>query len=539
MSNSGNEDAIMLYGFGNDCRDIYNLNIGQTPSLIFTYYDASDIYHEYPISGMTTVLLSSNLNTGVEGYYYRNYRATNGATYDLTFRIVFKVGNPVNHPTIPQEHIHYNYSTNWEDQLLSYGEIEYINGVPQAEAIQQQFTYDLQGNPIIITNFRYAETIYEYAVLSWSGRELTQIDLYNALDINEYRIEYTYNDQGYRTNKTVSYNNGSSWQAITIIDYELIGSQVIYENGQEYNTVTNEWFNYDIIYTYDVNGTIIGFSYSDDDHTSADYFYLRNQQGDITHILDANGTAVIKYKYDAYGNITDTIIVSGYNYIGNHNSYTYKGYRYDSEIKMYYLNSRYYNPETGRFINADGMLGQLGDIQSTNMYAYCANNPVMYTDSTGESWESFWNEVGEWFSNTFGIETSLETSVTNYFFFAEVEGGAGKTTKSGKPVNITFGIPREIWKIWEYSFGIDVNSNGKGIGFYFGGETGISFTNGNQTYDFSLNALGRMGFKSSTYDDSGNYSYSKFNINFPEILITIAILYYAPSYLPLIFSPVA
>jgi len=51
---------------------------------------------------------------------------------------------------------------------------------------------------------------------------------------------------------------------------------------------------------------------------------------------------------------------------------------------MYYLNSRYYNPQTGRFINADGMLGQLGDIQSTNMYAYCANNPVMYLDPSGE-----------------------------------------------------------------------------------------------------------------------------------------------------------
>jgi hypothetical protein len=52
---------------------------------------------------------------------------------------------------------------------------------------------------------------------------------------------------------------------------------------------------------------------------------------------------------------------------------------------MYYLNSRFYNPEIGRFINADGLLGEIGNIQSTNMYAYCANNPVMFTDSTGFS----------------------------------------------------------------------------------------------------------------------------------------------------------
>jgi len=53
---------------------------------------------------------------------------------------------------------------------------------------------------------------------------------------------------------------------------------------------------------------------------------------------------------------------------------------------LYYLNSRYYNPETGRFISSDGLLGELGDILSTNMYAYCANNPVMYIDPSGEAW---------------------------------------------------------------------------------------------------------------------------------------------------------
>jgi RHS repeat-associated protein len=65
------------------------------------------------------------------------------------------------------------------------------------------------------------------------------------------------------------------------------------------------------------------------------------------------------------------------------NQYRYRGYRYDSEVNLYYLNSRYYNPETARFINADGIIGQVGNIQSTNMFAYCANNPVMYTDISG------------------------------------------------------------------------------------------------------------------------------------------------------------
>jgi RHS repeat-associated protein len=96
----------------------------------------------------------------------------------------------------------------------------------------------------------------------------------------------------------------------------------------------------------------------------------------------------VKYRYDAYGNILGLIDNSIGDIISTMNPYTYRGYRYDSEIGYYYLNSRYYNPETGRFINADGMLGEMGDIPSTNMYAYCANNPVMNSDSLGQFWET-------------------------------------------------------------------------------------------------------------------------------------------------------
>ena len=65
-----------------------------------------------------------------------------------------------------------------------------------------------------------------------------------------------------------------------------------------------------------------------------------------------------------------------------HNPFTYRGYYYDDEIGLYYLQSRYYDPATGRFLNADGVeyLGANGDIYSYNLYAYCSNNPVMYTE---------------------------------------------------------------------------------------------------------------------------------------------------------------
>lgn len=71
------------------------------------------------------------------------------------------------------------------------------------------------------------------------------------------------------------------------------------------------------------------------------------------------------------------------NHIGNINPYRYRSYYYDTETKLYYLNSRYYNPLWGRFINADGIIGANQDILSYNLYAYCSNNPIMNTDIDG------------------------------------------------------------------------------------------------------------------------------------------------------------
>jgi RHS repeat-associated protein len=139
-----------------------------------------------------------------------------------------------------------------------------------------------------------------------------------------------------------------------------------------------------IMYTFDVDGAIISFNINGEE-----YFYVRNLQQDIVALIDENGMIVADYLYDAWGNILNRDEVKN-NSIARLNPYRYRGYRYDEETGWYYLNSRYYNPEIGRFINADGFIGETGDILGHNMYAYTKNNPVMMVDPSGyapEWWE--------------------------------------------------------------------------------------------------------------------------------------------------------
>ena len=125
------------------------------------------------------------------------------------------------------------------------------------------------------------------------------------------------------------------------------------------------------------------------------YLYRKNAQGDITHILDNAGMVVAKYVYDAWGNhaILDANgndLASG---VGVLNPFRYRSYYYDEETDLYYLQTRYYDPELGRFLSQDDVSYLAPDsINGLNLYAYCSNNPVMNVDPTGtDDWDIFWN----------------------------------------------------------------------------------------------------------------------------------------------------
>ena len=112
------------------------------------------------------------------------------------------------------------------------------------------------------------------------------------------------------------------------------------------------------------------------------YYFLRNAQGDVLGIVDSWGNEVVRYTYDAWGNILSTT-GSMANTLGKLNVLRYRGYVYDAETGLYYLNSRYYNPSWGRFINADVFVSTGQGVLGSNMFAYCLNNPVNYCDSIG------------------------------------------------------------------------------------------------------------------------------------------------------------
>ena len=134
--------------------------------------------------------------------------------------------------------------------------------------------------------------------------------------------------------------------------------------------------------------------------------YKKNIFGDIIGIIDSTGDEIVKYIYDAWGNhktyvqnngtFVDILVETSYTQSGLNNKliaqispFRYRSYYYDIETNLYYLNSRYYDPETGRFINADdiSILAEGKDIiNGLNLYIYCGNNPIMNTDESGNAW---------------------------------------------------------------------------------------------------------------------------------------------------------
>ena len=130
-------------------------------------------------------------------------------------------------------------------------------------------------------------------------------------------------------------------------------------------------------FTYDPAGHPVSVTEGNDT-----YYYILNQQGDVVAIINGNGDFVVEYYYDAWGRLLSTTGTAA-STLGLNNPLRYRGYVYDTETGLYYLQSRYYNPTWGRFINADAFLSTGHGALGHNMFAYCNNNPVNFIDPDG------------------------------------------------------------------------------------------------------------------------------------------------------------
>ena len=241
------------------------------------------------------------------------------------------------------KHIPYSYRrSGWKDQLLSYD-----GG--------GKFVYDDLGNP----------EVYNGKIATWShGRQLDNFD----------DITFGYNADGIRNSKI--HNSDTT-------NYILSGTKVLAESRG----------NNLIEYHYGADG-IIGMTYE-----GSIFVFRKNISGDITSIFDKNGQECARYTYDAWGNHRVLVEINGEyidisnnidytNNIGNINPFRYRGYYFDVESSLYYLNTRYYDPAIGRFINADEITildETRSQIHGLNLYMYCGNNPVMNVDPSGRS----------------------------------------------------------------------------------------------------------------------------------------------------------
>ena len=141
-----------------------------------------------------------------------------------------------------------------------------------------------------------------------------------------------------------------------------------------------------IDYFYDSDGRPYKFTVKEGSTTYTGYFVL-NLQGDVIAIIDSNGAVAVEYEYDAWGKeISHTTSGSYGSKLYSYNVLKYRGYYYDAETGFYYVSSRYYDPEVGRFISADTtdvLTVSQTSLREKNLYAYCNNNPIINADQNG------------------------------------------------------------------------------------------------------------------------------------------------------------
>ena len=235
--------------------------------------------------------------------------------------------------------------------------------------------YDRSGNPVS----------YDGKTFTWNGKQLTKI---TAADGS--CTEFAYDANGIRTQKrqfapdgTLEYFVDYVWQDGLLTHQNMTYFLRVTVNGE--TRVAEVPFSAKIL--YDENDMPVGSMVSDEGAVG----YVRNLQGDIVALVSPEGEVLVEYSYDPWGNVTvshDGEAVEGLEaaIVAVFCPFAYRGYNYDFTTGLYYLQSRYYNPEWGRFLNVDDtniLLASQGESLGANLFAYCGNNPILMKDPSG------------------------------------------------------------------------------------------------------------------------------------------------------------
>ena len=376
-------------------KDYYNFRNGDTANyLLLSYsYDAfgrvTDLQyskagekveqHSYAYDKNSNIIRESNFNTFSELDEIRSY------TYDNLNQLTDSVFKNIITETVTVE-----------------GEAD-EDGNPttttqtvtrEEEALTTSYAYDIVGNRIQKVE-NGAATNYTYNSLNQLMSEKgTGTNLTYRYDENGNQTGITGTSGGSNVNKTFTYTPEDMLETYT----EGSASQINLYNGEgqrvqkkEGNDVTNYYYQFgNVLYTTDVNGSLKSFNLLNridtfgtarKSETAEDYYlYTDDLRGSTVNILDSSANKVASYWYNDFGEVTESKASS---YSSFNNELQYTGAVYDDSTGLLYLNARFYDPQTGRFISRDTYRGEQDDAGTWHLYAYCANNPVNYVDPSG------------------------------------------------------------------------------------------------------------------------------------------------------------
>ena len=358
----------------------YNKDGGYRASLpdYVNYRDSSSnlIYGDnchYDSNGRLVKILDSGSSTTTRATYGYDQQGqlTSAAVGGTSYTYTYDTAGNIQSKKVGSTTTNYTYGNSaWRDLLTAYG--------------GGSITYS-GGNPT-----KY----YDGSTFTWTqGRRLA------TAKVGSTNISYTYDMAGVRSSKTV----GS-----TTYDFTTLSGLVTRQTGGGKT----------IDFVYDENNQPLAMKYN-----NTLYYYVLNAQGDVVRIVNSSRSVVASYTYDPWGKI-----ISSSGTLADINPLRYRGYYYDSETGFYYLQSRYYDPEIGRFINADSYAStDIVGLLSTNMFSYCENDPINRSDHSGHAGYglmSGWDPIK--FHDKKKPKSNFEDIVTNAIKYStEVSAGFG------------------------------------------------------------------------------------------------------------------